>query len=692
MSGAVADQDEWIARVLGVVPPLGRIASAGGKTVSAKKPGKSAVGAAAAKPQAFGSPIGPALSRGRRAGVPIAPAIPAGAPATFGMPPGRQMEVRVGPDGRVAFKAPSPPVREVTFSGGGGKGVALPGAAAALETSGVLDEVRVIHGASVGSMTAALLSAGMSAETFADISNNTDLEAIVKGGDKLAINLEGDQLEAFVREKIGESVRGQIASFVRESGAAGDPDVTKEPFVTLQAIDTKISHGEGVTFGDLRTLSKIIPRIKEVVISGTMMGDDSARPGEIEKDGKPQLAIFSADTEPDLDVARAVHASAALPPVFKPVNIRLSSGVTAKFQDGGVMNNAPTSDLVGAERKVDPIPADGQMTFVFEGEDSKEILAGEATPNRSRINDLIAHAPNSAAEYAKNRGLADRPEDVVMVPLKIKGPWYKRTDFSGLIGGTVNFNIRKDARLKLQELTAQATQANIDKRRQPETTEFASVEQMLACIGRDDLAMMAQQGFPGAADALAFRDEAVAEVAALEALAVSAQGGAPDAGAAQAIFDKLNALAGTDVDRLGFVGRELNRSGKLDTLLQRAKASGAAGAAQPDVLTAGVAVADSLDAKSHAQNVLREVVYPKMIEMDTVIKLSNRTLGNDVEREVLRQLDNKLRAAVTPAQVNDAIDIAATHFAANSRVLRRPRDPKFAAALRQWKMPAGWAQ
>ena len=204
-----------------------------------------------------------------------------------------------------------------------------------------------------------------------------------------------------------------------------------------------------------------------------MMGDDSGTPGKIEK-GKPQLAIFSADTEPDMDVARAVHASAALPPVFDPVNVRLSSGVTAQFEDGGMMNNAPTSGLVGAKRSLDPIPQSGEMTFVFEDDASKEVLEGRAKPKSNWVNDHFSAAPNAVADYTKNRGFADKPEDVVMVPLTFVEPGKngkkgKEKSFTGLWGGTVNMSMSFEDKQQLQAATALETLRQIDKRQLPET-------------------------------------------------------------------------------------------------------------------------------------------------------------------------------------------------------------------------------
>ena len=74
-----------------------------------------------------------------------------------------------------------------------------------------------------------------------------------------------------------------------------------------------------------------------------------------------------------------------------------------------MLNNAPTKESIGAERQVDPMPSNGSMTFVFEDENSREVIQGKATPRRSRVNDFFANAENSAADYGKkNHEYIDR--------------------------------------------------------------------------------------------------------------------------------------------------------------------------------------------------------------------------------------------------------------------------------------------
>jgi hypothetical protein len=231
----------------------------------------------------------------------------------------------------------------------------------------------------------------------------------------------------------------------------------------------------------------------------------------------------------------------------------------------------------------------------------------------------------------------------------------------------------KEDKVKLQSLTESATLAHIKNRELPETRDFASAGEMLSSLGRPDLEAMAQSGFPGAKDELKFRDDVATGIAALASLAVGAKADALARGPLQQALKALDDLGQGNANRQAFIGRELNRSGKLDPLLDLAKASGYKASA---ILNAGVAVADALAAKSHAQTILRDVVYPKMVTE------SPKGVGGTV----LRQVDTLLRSAKTPKDVNDALTIAIKHFAKKSDFANRHGHHAFAAELQTYLM------
>src|SRR5579862_1120981 len=153
------NHDEWIQRVLGYSLARQDLSPQKGKTASGREVRFAVVDEVI--------PSGQRELIGRRDGLaPIASSLPVGSKSSFKGANGKTLDITIGTDGRVALTAPPPPLREVTFSGGGGKGAALPGAVKAMERTGVLAEVQVFNGASVGSMTAALLAAGVTADEF----------------------------------------------------------------------------------------------------------------------------------------------------------------------------------------------------------------------------------------------------------------------------------------------------------------------------------------------------------------------------------------------------------------------------------------------------------------------------------------------------------------------------------------------
>jgi exoenzyme U len=686
--------DQWINRVLGVnyvrdpaSQPLKQVRFAP-VTVNIPPPPKQPV----------------QLGSGVPSGKSIAPT-QSGEPEEFTGQNGRKLTVTKTTTGSVLFTAPPPPVGEITFSGGGAKGAALPGAVRALEQNGVLKDAKKIAGASVGSMTAALVAAGATADEFAAVANaDSTTQRIVEGtgGTKLGMlaaaiknkvttvsgnPLTGQGLEDVVRDVLDATLKKRIVEYARQCANKNekpDPGVVK-------IAEKLTSDKKGATFGDMRALSKVIPAIKEVVISGTytkeFTKDDKGKLKELKGgNDRGQLYIFDADSEPDMPVSIAVHASASFPAAFKPVDITLSSGLTVRFIDGGVMNNTPTTSSVGAERDLDPIPQSRGMTFVFEDKEgvADKLLKGAVSPSQgkmARLVDWFVNSDNAAGEYAKNRDMTDHPEQVVMVPLTLELPGKKpgsKPKKYDMRDGTLNFGLSMEAKIGFQEKTQKATQEQIDREKQPKSREFTSDSQMFVCIGMADLKTLMDSKYPGAAEAYDFREK-VAEMIGKLTTAVdqaTANGGhvrdaLNDQNATMAL-DELNKLAGDDVDFQGYVGREMNR-GKLDTLLDAMKAKGGASGG---AMEATFAVSEALRAHEYADNILKQLVYPHM-------KLEKEG-GAGIQ--TLLNVEGLLRGAKTPDDVNLALDIAINHFKNKSDLPPRKGHKQFAEQLERRMM------
>jgi len=626
---------------------------------------------------------------------------------------GRVVSVAKTPEGRTLFTAPPPPVRELTFSGGGAKGMALAGAIQSLEENHVLDDVKVVTGASVGSMTAALVAVGISADDFTEVSNDANVTARIvegTGGTKRGLlaaaiknkwnsgdgsPLTGQGLEDAVCGVLDETLRKRIEGYLEKCRGDG-----VEPDGAVTSVAKQMSMlGVGPTFGHLRTLSKFIPQIKEVVITGTYteeVGTTDAETMEAFKNGndRGKLYIFDADHEPDMPVAKAVHASASFPAAFKPVDLVLSSGLKVRFIDGGVMNNTPTSSSVGNERKLDPVPDKRGMTFVFESEGERSLgdklmrrplkpgesdmlatgqLGKPAQGTKAKLVDWFVGSDHNASEYAKNRDASERPEEIVVVPLQLK---YKAENKKGKLktkkvdmrGGTLDFGLEDDAKLALQFATAEETTRQIRREKQPKTREFASDSQMFVSIGMDDLKAMSKNSYPGADAAVVFRErvaemidkvlEGIKEERKANELANKLAEPRPfniadvlKSKNVSMALDELDTLAGKDVDFQGYVAREMNR-GPLDSLLAAARKSGR----KSEVMDASFAVADAIKAQAAARNVLTDYVYPKM-------KHEN---AKGAGMDTLLIMEGLLRAAQSPDDVNQALNIGIKHFKTKS--------------------------
>ena len=104
-----------------------------------------------------------------------------------------------------------------------------------------------------------------------------------------------------------------------------------------------------LTLGDLHTLSRQVPGIKDFYCTSTAVYSGPGVQGQVR-----QLAVFSStdDTFKDMEIAEAVCASAALPVVFKarshpmPHDLADSPATRTRFTDGGLTLNTPIRELI----------------------------------------------------------------------------------------------------------------------------------------------------------------------------------------------------------------------------------------------------------------------------------------------------------------------------------------------------------
>lgn len=215
-----------------------------------------------------------------------------------------------GPSSPTPAAARCAPVTKLVFEGGGVKGVAYGGAAAALEETGELAGVTGVAGTSAGSQVAALLAAGytgrelIGALVSIDFGELTDTSGNgVKDLERLFTRFgffKGDALEARIDELL--SARARVRN---------------------------------VTFAQLYALTRIRLRIPATCVTNA------------------SLVWFDHTSAPTLPVARAVRASSAVPFFYAPVQIdgRL-------YVDGGLLRNLPVDAFAA-------MPPDGGRTLAL---------------------------------------------------------------------------------------------------------------------------------------------------------------------------------------------------------------------------------------------------------------------------------------------------------------------------------------
>lgn len=541
--------------------------------------------------------------------------------------------------GGITYKAPRPPVSEINFAGGGGKGTALLGAVQALQ-DGTLANCKKINGASVGAITTALLAAGIKLDELATVVDSQDTVSLITDGTmggkmallKTAMSNKGSPLTGDgVKEVVAGAVTGSLQMRCVEMRENGD-DVSQVERL-LGEIDPKL----GPTFKQMKQLADLgVPGVKEMSITGTyreelelskLSGAGVEKLSDKDKSRTGKLFIFSADNTPDMPVSLAVQASAAFPVAFKPVDIDLSKYMgkqkgegdyevwKVRFVDGGVMNNTPTKASIGDEMPLDPLPTGSEMNFVFEGSDSANVITKKnfKITSSAGMGDKVTKSNNWAAEYGLFLDAQEHANDFVVVPLKFKYTDLKgkkrAVDMSGTAGGTLNFTPKPQDVAQIRKRTKESTEQNIQQRKEPLATQFATEQQMLLAIGMNELQQMivAKPPFPRAQEAKDLR-LAVAQGVDQFKLGDRSSDSAERKKKTEAFLKALDELAKGDPDRLGYIAREIHKA-KLDDVIDHVGDKGMSPTGLGDAV--GL-VSEAKKVFAISQRLLKEMIYPKM--------------------------------------------------------------------------------
>lgn len=417
-------------------------------------------------------------------------------------------------DGSVQVSMNRPPITILVLSGGGAKGVAYSGFVDTLEANGVMKLIKKITGASAGAISAALLGSGMNHAGFDRISDKITLVKLLNSSEpevsiwQNRLSKLGEQLKNIPLAQLLCDLLPRLGSkgipleeLIREESCAALLQRCKEHTIPLsedaQKAVANVEHHQYVTFADLATLSKEIPQIKTVEITGTAMFEEGT-----------QLVVFSADLTPDMDIAVAAHISASLPVVFSKPTLQgqpfQPMGTTTAFADGGILNNTPVPAIYNPVTAMSQIPDGEHLILVFEAEESdQEIQRGTGISN---MIDRLLKAPHTASSVWNAEQLKRFIEHRVVVPLK-----FKKEDYSDLLNGTVNFSMSEETKNFLQEELRKAVQTYLDERNATQQTySFASIREALLAFDDETLKQLSAEleHDEACAEVIAFRRHA----------------------------------------------------------------------------------------------------------------------------------------------------------------------------------------
>lgn len=596
-------------------------------------------------------------------------------------------------DGRVEVSLSPPPLAHLVLSGGGAKGIAFPGMVRALEDHQALGGVNVISGSSAGAISAALLASGMDAKAFEKLSNSLNLPELLNSKNPLIAKLqnasaeigkwagrlpgpagniaqllftllprlqtEAQPLEDLIGSEARKSLLAQMAGTSRESR----PD-------EVMKIADRLSAGKGPTFRDTEVLSRHIPAVKQLNITGTGMFD-----------GRPQLVVFNTSTTPDMDIARAAHISSSLPGLFKSPKEQghafQEHAEQTAFQDGGLLVNTPSSAVIDPSFPESPLSKTESLVVRFESDNPEHAKGGSVVSGL--VDTLIGVSHAAAVGYQEDKLMAQADQTVVL-PLKSD-----KGDFRGMLGGTVNFTMTDDQKTHLQASARTAVGAHLEKRAElRERYPFQSLDDAVLAMDDEMLASVENdlKKDPAAKDVLMFRQSAQQAMQAMD-VAITEANQASDkltvTPKLAAALRNLDALVRRP-EHVEWLGRRLNAAGKpnFQQLLQ-VMSKQSPGNAEPlsKVMTSAVAQMKRRDLAVKSENFAREVIYPSLY----------RPGQPAANVELLRHAARDLADAKTPQAFNTVLDGIVKNYQARNKPWSAPISSTTVEAAKAWRIP-----
>lgn len=602
----------------------------------------------------------------------------------------RNLTLLRDPQGGVEVVLSPPPITHLVLSGGGAKGVAFSGGVQALEDARKLEGIRVISGSSAGAISAALIASGMGAAAFDGLSDTINLPSLLNSKDPVTAWLQEASstlgkhvgrlpglvgnisqllmtllprlktaavpLEDMIRDESRKALLGHIADSPRETRPA-----------EVMRIADKLSAGGAPTFADLEVLSRVIPAVKQLNITGTGMFD-----------GRPQLVVFNSSLTPDMDIARAARISGSLPVLFKsPVEqghaFQMASETTA-FQDGGLLLNTPAPGVV--DRLFPESPLSKSESLIIKFESDAVGAPAQSGGFFSSLADCITGTPHSAAEAYQDKRLEAFADQTLALPLNTE-----KGDFRGLLNGTVNFTMKDEYKQHLQEKAREAVEGHLQRRAATrESHSFGTLDEAVLAMDDKTLASVqpALQKDTAAASALMFREEAKQVLHALDRAITEvdkSHDGLLFTPKLSSAVRNLDALARSP-EKIEWLGRRLNDPGQhnFQALLQMAAKQGDASS---KVMTCAVAEMKRRDIAVRAESFTREVIYPSLFR-------PGQPASNV---ELLQRVARDLAKAATPLAFNRVLDGLSENYQARNKPWGTPSSSTTVEMAKAWRMP-----
>jgi predicted acylesterase/phospholipase RssA len=214
----------------------------------------------------------------------------------------------------------------ICFSGGGAKGICFAGI---LEILGEdrLKKIKTVSGASAGAIAATLVAVGIKPYEFTEFIATNDLR------------MTQSKLKKLIEEKIFNIIKKRLIEFKNQEETPELTDQQKQIMLSFNIqIDNKMINSnqiKSVTFEDLEELIKNFPDVgfKSLFIAGH---------------NREQCIEEKLSIHKKMPISLAVLASAALPVLFKPVNIKeyTLNNKNIIINDGGIINNTPFNYLL----------------------------------------------------------------------------------------------------------------------------------------------------------------------------------------------------------------------------------------------------------------------------------------------------------------------------------------------------------